>query len=38
MPGAAIARVYGSNHLALPNDGSANDTHNYFPEPGGAAV
>jgi hypothetical protein len=38
MPGAAIARVYGNNHLALPNDGRENDTYNYFPEPGGAAV
>lgn len=38
MPGAAIARVYGNNHLVLPTDGRENDTHNYFPEPGGAAV
>jgi len=38
MPDAAIARVYGNNHLVLPNDGRANDTQNYFPEPGGAAV
>ena len=38
MPGAAIARVYGNNHLALPADGRENDTHNYFPKPGGAAV
>ncbi|MFO0994194.1 MAG: cupin domain-containing protein [Hyphomicrobiales bacterium] len=38
MPGAEIARVYGNNHLALPTDGRENDTHNYFPEPGGAAV
>ena len=38
MPGAAIARVYGNNHLVLPTDGRENDTHNYFPEAGGAAV
>jgi mannose-6-phosphate isomerase-like protein (cupin superfamily) len=38
MPGSAIARVYGNNHLVLPADGRDNDTHNYFPEPGGAAV
>jgi len=38
MPGAAIARVYGNNHLALPTDGHENDNYNYFPEAGGAAV
>jgi len=38
MPGAAIARVYGNNHLVLPTEGRENDTQNYFPEPGGASV
>jgi hypothetical protein len=38
MPGGAFTRVYGNNHLTLPTDGRENDTHNYFPKVGGAAV